>query len=93
MFYCIAFLCITKQYIFYCFYKHSFFNTFVAVDNRYDGPIGLAAELAGLQDDVVLARSTDDPVEEISVPTPYMKSTPSDKLFMERPGTVFLSDT
>ncbi|KAI0216727.1 hypothetical protein LSAT2_031301 [Lamellibrachia satsuma] len=52
----------------------------------YEGPIGLAAELNGLQEDVVLASSNGDPVEGISLSTPHMKSTPSDKLFMEYPG-------
>jgi len=59
----------------------------VTVYNRYEGPVGLAAELTGLQDDVVLTSSNGEPVEGISISAPYMKSTPSDKLFMEQPGT------
>lgn len=50
----------------------------------------MAAELNGLQEDVVLASSNGDPVEGISLSTPHMKSTPSDKLFMEYPGTCFM---
>jgi len=58
---------------------------FAARDHR--DPIGLDAELSDMKEDVILASEAGGPVDGIPVAEQYMKSKPTNKLYMEHAGT------